>query len=92
MENAGWIFPQAQAYIALVLKMSGGLMVFLGFKTRLGALVLAVFTTIANFGFHFPPDDVFYLELSMIGGMLILATTGPGKFSLDAVLAARKKQ
>ena len=75
-------------WIALVLKLGGSILVLLGFKTRVGCLMLVVFTLVTAFGWHtpsgWPIDGTFLKELSMIGGILILMTTGPGKYSLDA--------
>ena len=76
------------AWIALVLKLGGSLLVLVGFKTRLGCLMLVVFTLVTAFGWHtpsgWPINGTFLKELAMIGGILILMTTGPGKYSLDA--------
>ncbi len=76
-------------WIALVFKLGGSVMVILGFKTRLAVLMLLVFTLITAFLFQFPDSfwplgGTFMKELSMIGGLLVLMTTGPGKYSLDA--------
>jgi len=62
--------------------------VLLGYKTRIGALMLIVFTLVTAFGFH--PFWVegeyttFMKELAMIGGLLIVASVGQGALSLDA--------
>ena len=66
----------------------------LGLQTRLAALVLAVFTLVASVFFHAywaaPADQAFVVQLlffkniAVIGGLLILAAQGAGAFSLDA--------
>lgn len=75
-------------WLALIFKLGGSIMLIVGFKTRIGAAMLVVFTIITAFVFHtpaavWPIDGTFLKELCMIGGLLILMTTGPGKYSLD---------
>lgn len=88
LDRNGWPAAALAAWIALVLKLGGSTLVILGYQTRLGAAALVVFTLITAFGFHFPEalwpaDTTFFKEICMIGGLLVLMTTGPGKFSLD---------
>jgi putative oxidoreductase len=82
-------FPAAAllGWLALIFKLGGAILITLGLWTRLGALMLVVFTLVTAFGFH--PFWVegeyvtFMKELSMIGGLLVLAAAGPGALSLD---------
>jgi putative oxidoreductase len=83
-------FPAAAllGWLALIFKLGGATLVLLGYQTRVGALMLIAFTLVTAFGFH--PFWVegeygtFMKELAMIGGLLVLASTGPGAISLDA--------
>ncbi len=75
-------------WVALIVKLAGSAMLIVGFKTRIGAAMLVVFTIITATIFHtpealWPIDGTFLKELCMIGGLLLLMTTGPGKYSLD---------
>lgn len=87
---AGQGLPAAAllGWVALIFKLGGSTLVLLGYKTRIGALMLIAFTLVTAFGFH--PFWVegeyttFMKELAMIGGLLILASTGPGAISLDS--------
>lgn len=97
--TAGYIasvgLPMASlgAVLAIVVEVGGGLAVLLGFKTRIAALVLAVFTLAASVFFHAywaAPEAqkmvaqlLFNKNLAVIGGLLLLAAFGPGRFSLD---------
>ena len=81
--GAGKGIPAILVYLAFAVKLLGGLAVIVGFQTRLAALALAVFTLLTAFIFHFPIDPHFWKEISMIGGLLILAAAGPGGLSLD---------
>lgn len=82
-------FPAAAllGWLALIFKLGGAILITLGLWTRLGALMLVAFTLVTAFGFH--PFWVegeyvtFMKELSMIGGLLVLAAAGPGALSLD---------
>lgn len=76
--------PALLVWIGFAIKLFGGLAVILGFFTRWAALALVVFTLGTAFIFHPYPDMVFLKEISMIGGLLILAAVGPGDLSIDA--------
>lgn len=76
--------PALLVWIGFAIKLFGGLAVILGFFTRWAALALVVFTLGTAFIFHPYPDMVFLKEISMIGGLLILAIVGPGDLSIDA--------
>lgn len=79
--------PAILVWAGFALKLFGGLAVIVGFWTRPAALGLAVFTVATAFIFHPYPDMVFLKEISMVGGLLVLAAVGPGKFSLEDKLA-----
>jgi putative oxidoreductase len=98
--TAGYIaskgLPAAElvAALTIVLEIGGGLALMAGLFTRWAALGLAVFTLLASVIFHnfwaMPADQqmmqqlMFMKNLSVAGGMLVLAAFGPGLFSLDA--------
>lgn len=81
------------AVIAIVVEVGCGLAVAFGFKTKISALVLAVFTLVATMVFHafwsvpadaqFVQQLMFFKNLSIVGGLLVLAASGPGAWSLD---------
>ena len=86
--------PTLAAIIAIVLEVGGGLAILFGFGTRLAALALAVFTLVASFFFHAywgaPADQAFVQQLmfmknlSVAGGLFIVAALGAGPVSVDA--------
>lgn len=86
--SKGFPAPELLGWLALIFKLGGSTLVLLGYQTRIGALMLIAFTLVTAFGFHpFWAEGqygTFMKELAMIGGLLVLATTGPGAFSLDA--------
>ncbi|MDD2875808.1 MAG: DoxX family protein [Acidiphilium sp.] len=86
-------YPTLGGGIAIGSELVGGAMVVLGLRARLGALVLIVFTIGANWLTHrfwlmhgataFAAEIQFLLDLSICGGLLILASVGPGRVSVD---------
>ena len=74
---------------AVVLEIGGGLSLLLGYMTRIGATMLFLFmiptTLIFHTQFADPNQMVHFLKnLAMCGGLLYVATYGPGRFSMDA--------
>lgn len=74
--------------IALLLKIVGGLSVLLGYKTKLGAILLLIFIIPVTFIVHTKFGDQnqlthFMKNLAIIGGLLLLIATGPGRYSID---------
>jgi len=81
--------------VALV-EFLGGLALVLGLFTRLASVGLAVVMLGATVLVHlaggfFLPNGVEY-TLTLLAASVALALTGPGAFSLDAVLARRKAE
>ncbi len=92
--SKGLPLPEVGAAIAIAVEILGGLALILGFGTRLAALALALFTLVATFIFHnywgVPADQafvqqlMFYKNIAVVGGLLVLAAHGAGAWSLDA--------
>ena len=92
MEAAG--VPGALLPLVILVELVGGLMIVVGFQTRLAALALAGFTAVAAILFHADFSDgmqtiLFNKNVSIVGGFLLLAAFGPGAWSLDAWRARR---
>jgi putative oxidoreductase len=91
--SAGLPLPQLGAAIAIVVELGLGIMLLVGFKSRLAAIVIAVFTVAAAIFFHnywaMPADKayvnqlMFFKNLAIAGGLLLIAAFGPGRFSID---------
>ena len=92
--SAGLPMPAVAAVIALTVEIVGGLALISGFGTRIAALVLAVFTLVASVFFHnywaVPADQqfvqqlLFFKNIAVAGGLLVLAAWGAGGWSVDA--------
>jgi putative oxidoreductase len=89
MGVAGALLP---AVIAI--EIFGSLAIVLGWKTRVAALLLAGFSVLTAFIFHNNLADqtqmiMFFKNLSIAGGLLVLAANGAGPLSLDRRAAKR---
>ena len=92
--SKGLPLPEAGAVIAIVVEVLGALALIAGFGTRIAALVLAVFTLVATVFFHnywgMPAEMqmvqklMFFKNIGVVGGLLVLAAHGAGAWSLDA--------
>lgn len=92
--SKGLPLPELGAVLAIVVEVGGALALIAGFGTRLAALVLAAFTLVTTVVFHnfwgVPADQVmmqqlmFYKNIAVVGGLLVLAAQGAGAWSLDA--------
>ncbi len=85
--------PGALLPAVILLEVGGALALILGLFTRLSALALAGFCVVSGVLFHGNIGDqmqfiLFFKNIAMAGGFLILAANGPGAWSLDARRAA----
>jgi len=85
--------PGALLPFVILLELGGGLALVVGFKTRWVALALSAFSVLAALCFHFVPGDQmqminFMKNLSIAGGLLVLAQTGATYLAMDTRTAA----
>ncbi|MGB7260005.1 MAG: DoxX family protein [Pseudolabrys sp.] len=92
--SKGLPVPNILAIASAALELGGGVLIIIGWQTRLFALALALFTAIAAYFFHDfwhqPPGPEhtnnmihFMKNVSIVGGFLMLAAVGAGRYSLD---------
>jgi putative oxidoreductase len=86
--SVGLPFPPAVYTITVVIEIGVGALLLVGFRTRLMAGILTVFTVAAALLFHRalgdPNQAVHFLKnLAIAGGLLHVAAVGAGTFSLD---------
>ncbi|HMN75708.1 MAG TPA: DoxX family protein [Burkholderiaceae bacterium] len=96
--SAGLPMATALAVIVGLLEFFGGLALMAGFHARWAALALGLFTLVASLLFHnfwaMPADKAFMQQLmfmknlSIAGGMFVVAALGAGPLSVDARRAA----
>jgi len=93
MASSGLPLPTLAAAAVILMEFFVGLAILLGFCTRPLALLLALYTLgTALIGHHYwtmagaermANEINFYKNLAIIGGLVLLSVTGPGKYSLD---------
>ncbi|WP_163930663.1 DoxX family protein [Paraferrimonas sp. SM1919] len=74
--------------LVILVEALSGLLVIIGFKTRINAFLLGGFSALSGLLFHFDPSN--QMEMTMLmknfaiaGGMLLLVINGGGHYSLD---------
>lgn len=86
--------PAALLPLVIALELGGGLAILAGAFTRWAAFALAAFSIASAVVFHADFADQmqaisFMKNLAIAGGFLVLAASGPGRLSLEALLAKR---
>ena len=89
INSVGLPLPELALVGAIVVEIVGGVFLIAGYRTRITALTLAVFTIVAGIFFHSHFADQnqfihFLKNLAIAGGLLEVAAFGAGRFSLDA--------
>jgi putative oxidoreductase len=87
--SAGVPFPQLAFLGAVLVEVVGGLLLVVGYKTRIVAIALAVFTVAAGLIFHSVAGDQNHFihllkNFAIAGGLLQVVAFGAGSLSLDA--------
>jgi putative oxidoreductase len=87
--NQNLPLPSVAIEIAMIVEISGGVMILLGYKTRIAALILFVFlipTTLLFHNFWAYEGQMFQMQLvnfmknlAIMGGLMLLASFGAGR-------------
>ena len=93
MAREGIVLPKVALVLTIGLLLVGSVSVIVGYKARLGALLLAIFLAAATFYFHdfwnMDKEDahvqqiMFMKNVSMLGTMLFIMAVGAGPWSID---------
>ena len=86
--SAGLPLPAVAYLIAIAVELGGGMLLLVGFETRVVALVMTIFTIATAFSFHRDFADQnqmihFLKNFAMAGGLLQVVAFGAGAFSID---------
>lgn len=86
---AGLPLPYLGVILAILVELVGGILLIVGYQTRLVALAMAVFSVAAAAFFHNNLGDQnqfihFFKNIAMAGGLLQVVAFGAGSLSVDA--------
>jgi putative oxidoreductase len=89
IQSVGLPLPTLGFLIALLVEIGGGVALVVGYRTRLVAAIMALFTIATALAFHNNLADQnqfihFFKNVAMAGGLLQVVAFGAGRFSLDA--------
>tara|TARA_R110000868_G_scaffold11792_2_gene57549 strand:+ start:2359 stop:2748 length:390 start_codon:yes stop_codon:yes gene_type:complete len=88
ISSAGLPLPELGYAIALAAELGGGLLILVGYKTRIIAPLMALFTIATAVFFHNNFADqvqqiMFMKNFAIAGGFLVLGAHGAGALSID---------
>jgi putative oxidoreductase len=88
IESVGMPLPLLAYFGAIVVELGGGALLVIGYRVRVVAAIMALFTVIAALFFHHGFADQnqmvhFLKNIAMAGGLLQIVAFGAGAFSLD---------
>ncbi|MDY0961459.1 MULTISPECIES: DoxX family protein [Massilia] len=94
IQSVGLPFASLALVGAIAVEIGGGALLVLGYKTRLVAAGLAVFSLVTAFVFHNAISDQNQLihllkNVAMAGGLLQVVAFGAGAYSLDAAVGRK---
>lgn len=89
ISSVGLAFPQLGWLIAMVVEVGGGALLIIGYRARVVALVVALFTLATAIFFHRNFADQnqmihFLKNIMLVGGLLQIVYFGAGPMSIDA--------
>jgi len=89
IQAAGLPAPTLAYVAALLVELGGGILLVIGYRTRLVAAALVLFAFATAFGFHHDFADQnqfihFFKNVAMAGGLLQVVAFGGGRLSVDA--------
>lgn len=79
--------PEVTAWIVIIIELLAPVLILIGYKTRWAAFALAIWLILVTIVMH-PITDAkqkgnFLKNFALIGGLLFVARSGAGKWSLD---------
>ena len=96
MYMADYGVPEILFIPAVILEILFPLLLIVGYKTKLSALIMALFTLTVAIIFHTNFSEemqvIFFLkDIAIAGGFMIIIVYGPGKISLDHYFKSKQE-
>ncbi len=96
MAGMGLPIPNVLLIFTIAFQILGGLSLLLGYKVKIGSILLILFLIPATLTFHNPLSDPsqindFLKNIGLIGGLLMVIYAGAGALSIDDT-ATRKRR
>jgi putative oxidoreductase len=94
MSGQGLPIPGILLIFTIIFQLLGGLSLLLGYKVKIGSLLLIVFLIPATLAFHNPVNDIngFLKNIGLIGGLLMVIYAGAGALSIDGEADKRERR
>ena len=85
MAGQGLPIPDLLLIFTIIFQILGGLSLLLGYKVKIGSILLILFLIPATLAFHNPTTDIngFLKNIGLIGGLLMVIYAGAGALSID---------
>ncbi len=94
LTKLGFPAPEVMAVIAIIIEIGGSILLIVGWRTRWAAWLLVLFVVVAAFAAHrfweitdtgqfYNQMNHFLKNVAIVGGLLYVATFGPGSASVD---------
>ncbi|MDP6931091.1 MAG: DoxX family protein [Planctomycetota bacterium] len=92
LEQLGFPFPLAMAWMAKLIELVGGILIAVGFCTRASAFLAAAVMAMAILTAHWgDPFAKWEIAAPYLAAMLTLMLAGPGRFSIDTRRSQRSQ-
>lgn len=95
MGQMGLPMPAVSAALIMAAEFGGGLLLIAGLFTRFAAAAIAIGMAVASIQVHLPngffAPNGYEFTLMLAAAGLGTALTGPGRFSIDALIASRRR-
>ncbi len=94
MAGQGLPIPDVLLIFTIIFQLLGGLALVLGYKVKIGSLLLIAFLIPATLVFHNPVGDIngFLKNIGLIGGLLMVMYAGAGALSIDSLLDKKERR
>ncbi len=97
MANKGLPIPDILLLFTIAFQLLGGLSLLLGYKVKVGSILLILFLIPATLVFHNPlvdPNEInsFLKNIGLIGGLLMVIYAGAGALSIDDFTEKAKRR